>query len=197
LDRLHIRVHLWWVSRWIRQLLVVTGTRCPAVELQATTEPHCSRGAQPGGVYAYVVHHEPTPGGPGSGLRPGRKCFLCQPPPWFYRPQALPMPAIRIGLYIIDSASAFLVSLPFLLRRYLTCWATWRSVSSLRFALHRGFLLIGKDGSRRDSYGADGSRSSGKGADGYFFLVRLRDRRIELPGTSTGLKIRTSMLSGQ
>jgi hypothetical protein len=51
--RLHIRVHLWWVSRWIRRLLVVTGSRCPltkpvvtAVELQATTEPHCSRGVR-------------------------------------------------------------------------------------------------------------------------------------------------------
>jgi hypothetical protein len=40
-DRLHIRVHLWWLSRWVRRLLVVTGARCPltkpvvaAVELQ-------------------------------------------------------------------------------------------------------------------------------------------------------------------
>jgi hypothetical protein len=65
-------------------------TRCPltkpvvtAVELQATTgEPHCSRGVQPGGIYVYVVQREPTPGGPGSGLRPGRKRrFLCQLPP--------------------------------------------------------------------------------------------------------------------
>ena len=87
LDRLHIRVHLWWVSRWIRRLLVVTGARCPltkpvvtAVELQATTEPHCSRGVQPGGIYVYVVQREPTPGGPGSGLRPGRKRFLCHLP---------------------------------------------------------------------------------------------------------------------
>jgi hypothetical protein len=61
LDRLHIRVHLWWVSRWIRRLLVVTGARCPltkpvvaAVEQQATTEPHCSRGVQPGGICVYV-----------------------------------------------------------------------------------------------------------------------------------------------
>jgi hypothetical protein len=91
LDRLHICVHLWWVSRWIRRLLVVTGARCPltkpvvaAVELQATTEPHCSRGVQPGGIYVYVVQREPTPGGPGSGLRPGRKRFLCQLPLWFY-----------------------------------------------------------------------------------------------------------------
>jgi hypothetical protein len=30
LDRLHIRVHLWWGSRWSRRLLVVTGAaRCP------------------------------------------------------------------------------------------------------------------------------------------------------------------------
>ena len=91
MDRLHIRVHLWWVSRWIRRLLVVTGARCPltkpvvtAVELQATTEPHCSRGVQPGGIYVYVVQREPTPGGPGSGLRPGRKRVLCQLPLWFY-----------------------------------------------------------------------------------------------------------------
>jgi hypothetical protein len=91
LDRLHIRVHLWWVSRWIRRLLVVAGSRCPltkpvvtAVELQATTEPHCSRGVQPGGIHAYVVQRELTPGGPGSGLRPGRKRFLCQLPLWFY-----------------------------------------------------------------------------------------------------------------
>jgi hypothetical protein len=83
--RLHIRVHLWWGSRWVRRLLVVTGARCPltkpvvtAVELQAATEPHCSRGVQPGGICAYVVQREPTPGGPGSGLRPGRKRFLCQ-----------------------------------------------------------------------------------------------------------------------
>jgi hypothetical protein len=66
------RVHLWWVYRWIRRLLVATGARCPltkpavaAVELQATTEPHCSRGVQPGGICAYVVQREPTPGGPG------------------------------------------------------------------------------------------------------------------------------------
>jgi hypothetical protein len=65
-------------------LLVVTGARCPltkpvvaAVELQATTEPHCSRGVQPGGIYVYVVHRELAPGGPGSGLRPGHKHLLC------------------------------------------------------------------------------------------------------------------------
>jgi hypothetical protein len=91
LDRLHIRLHLWWVSRWVRRLLVTTGARCPltkpvvaAVELQATTEPHCSRGVQPGGICVYVVQREPTPGGPGSGLRPGRKRFLFQLPLWFY-----------------------------------------------------------------------------------------------------------------
>jgi hypothetical protein len=54
-------VHLWWVSRWVRRLLVVTGARFPltkpvvaAVELQAATEPHCSRGVQPGGIYVHV-----------------------------------------------------------------------------------------------------------------------------------------------
>jgi hypothetical protein len=52
---------LWWVSRWIRRLLVVTGARCPltkpvvtAVELQATTGPRCSRGVQPGGICVWV-----------------------------------------------------------------------------------------------------------------------------------------------
>jgi hypothetical protein len=92
LDRLHIRVHLWRVSRWIRRLLVVTGARCPLTkpvvaaveEVQATTEPHCSRGVQPGGIYVYVVQREPTPGGPGSGLRPGPKRFLYQLPLGFY-----------------------------------------------------------------------------------------------------------------
>jgi hypothetical protein len=61
--------------------------RCPltkpvitAVELRATTEPHCSRGVQPGGIYVYAVQREPTPGGPGSGLRPGRMRFLCRLP---------------------------------------------------------------------------------------------------------------------
>jgi hypothetical protein len=74
MDRLHIRAHLRWVSRLARRLLVVTGARCPltkpvvaAVEQQATAEPHCSRGAQPGGICAYVVQRGPTPGGPGSG----------------------------------------------------------------------------------------------------------------------------------
>jgi hypothetical protein len=85
----YIRVHLWWASRWIRRLLVVTGARCPltkpvvtAVEQQATTGPHCSWGVQPGGICVHVVQpvqREPTPGGPGgSGLRPGRKRFLYQ-----------------------------------------------------------------------------------------------------------------------
>jgi hypothetical protein len=44
-------------DQWVRRLLVVTGARCPltkpvvaAVELQAATGPHCSRGVQqPGG----------------------------------------------------------------------------------------------------------------------------------------------------
>jgi hypothetical protein len=92
LGRLYVRVHLWWVSRWIRRLLVVTGAWCPltkpvvaAVELQATTEPHCSQGVQPGGICAYAVNRESTPGGPGPGLRPGRKRFLCQLPLWFYK----------------------------------------------------------------------------------------------------------------
>jgi hypothetical protein len=85
LDRLHIRVHLWWVSRWARRLLVVTGARCPltkpvvaAVELQAATGPHCSRGLQPGGICVYV----------GAARADSR------------RPQALPMPAAALVLYL-------------------------------------------------------------------------------------------------
>jgi hypothetical protein len=90
LDRLHIRVHLRWVSRWARRLLVVTGARCPltkpvvtAVEQQAATEPHCSRGAQPGGICdVYVVQRAgrlpEAVRGPGRACaqRPGRKRFL-------------------------------------------------------------------------------------------------------------------------
>jgi hypothetical protein len=85
LDRLHIRVHLWWVSRWVRRMLVVAGARCPltqpgvaAVEVQATTEPHCSRGVQPGGT------SRAGPRRSGVGLAP--------------RPQALPMPAAALPL---------------------------------------------------------------------------------------------------
>jgi hypothetical protein len=85
LDRLHIRVHLWRVSRWIRRLLVVTGARCPltkpavtVVEQQATTEPHCSRGVQPGGIYVHVLQRGPVPGVSGPGFPPGRRRFLFQ-----------------------------------------------------------------------------------------------------------------------
>jgi hypothetical protein len=78
-----IRVHLRWVSWRGRRLLVVTGARCPltnptvtAVEQQATTGPHCSQGVQPGCIYVHAVQREPTPGGPGSGLRRYRRRFL-------------------------------------------------------------------------------------------------------------------------
>jgi hypothetical protein len=93
LDRLYIRVHLWWVSRWIRRLLVVTGARCPltkpvvtAVELQATTEPHCSRQWPRRAARRYLrIRGTPRadPGGPGSGVRRGRRRSLCQLPLWF------------------------------------------------------------------------------------------------------------------
>jgi hypothetical protein len=86
---LHIRVHLWWVSRWIRRLLVVAGARCPltkpvvaAVELQAATGPHCSRGVQPGGIGASRADSR----GSGVGLAPG--------------PQALPIPAAVLIYYL-------------------------------------------------------------------------------------------------
>jgi hypothetical protein len=100
LDRLHIRVHLWWVYRWIRRLLVVTGARCPltkpvvtAVELQATTEPHCSRGVQPGGICVYIGTSRADSRRSGVVLAPGR-------------PQALPMPATALALYTLRYAPA-------------------------------------------------------------------------------------------
>jgi hypothetical protein len=95
LDRLHIRVHLWWVSRWTRRLLVVTGARCPltkpvvtaAVELQATTEPHCSRGVQPARRYLRARGTSRADSRrSGVGLAPG--------------PQALPMPAAALILLV-------------------------------------------------------------------------------------------------
>jgi hypothetical protein len=39
-----------------------------AVELQATTEPHCSQGVQPGDICEHVVHRDPPTGAPGPGL---------------------------------------------------------------------------------------------------------------------------------
>jgi hypothetical protein len=80
-------------------LLVVTGARCPltpkpvvtAVELQAPTEPHCSRGVQPGGIYVHVGTARADSRRPGAGLAP--------------RPQALPMPAAALILYIYKAIS--------------------------------------------------------------------------------------------
>jgi hypothetical protein len=50
---LHIRAHLRWVPRWTRRLLVGAGVWYPLTKpavaellIQATTEPHGSRGAQ-------------------------------------------------------------------------------------------------------------------------------------------------------
>jgi hypothetical protein len=100
LDRLHIRVHLWWVSRWVRRLLVVTGARCSltkpvvaAVELQATTELHCSRCVQPGGICVCVRASRDDSRRSRVGVAP--------------RPQlALPMPAAALGLCCAGAASA-------------------------------------------------------------------------------------------
>jgi hypothetical protein len=88
----YVCVYLWWASRWIRRLLVVTGARCPltkpvvtAVELQAATEPHCSRGVQPGGICVCVSAARAGSRRPGAGLAP--------------RPQAPPVPAAALVLY--------------------------------------------------------------------------------------------------
>jgi hypothetical protein len=95
----YIRVHLRWVSWWTRRLLVVTGARCPltkpvvaAVEQQAATEPHCSRGVQPGGICVYVGAARADSRGPGAGNAP--------------RPHALPMPAATPVLYIWNKAES-------------------------------------------------------------------------------------------
>jgi hypothetical protein len=60
------------------------GCCCRTPARRPLSPSHCSRGVQPGGIYAYVVHREPPPGGPGSGLRRGRRRFLYQLPLWFY-----------------------------------------------------------------------------------------------------------------
>jgi hypothetical protein len=93
LDRLHIRVHLWWESRWGRRLLVVTGARYPltkpvvtAVELRVDHLSHHRAPLQPGGTYVYVGASRAGPRRSGAGLAPG--------------PQALPMPAAALILYI-------------------------------------------------------------------------------------------------
>jgi hypothetical protein len=41
----------------------------------------------------FSVQREPTPGGPGSGMRPGNKCFPRQLPLWFCACARFPMPA--------------------------------------------------------------------------------------------------------
>jgi hypothetical protein len=55
-----------------------------AVELQATTEPHCSRGVQPGGICVHVGTARADSRRSGAGLAP--------------RPQALPVPAAALEL---------------------------------------------------------------------------------------------------
>jgi hypothetical protein len=78
----------------------VTGARCPltkpvvtAVELQATTEPHCSRGVQPGGIYVYVGTARADSRGSGVGLAK--------------RPQALHMPAAALILYAQAASASY------------------------------------------------------------------------------------------
>jgi hypothetical protein len=137
-------MHLRWVSWWARRLLVVAGARCPltkpavaAVEQQATTEPHCSRGVQPGGIYVYVgTAREPTPGGPGSGLRPGRRRFLCQLPLWFY-----------LYIYICDSAFIHVIRAPPICGLGSTCehlapCAAVRRVIAQVFIPHRDMTAV-------------------------------------------------------
>jgi hypothetical protein len=38
------------------------------------------------------VQREPLFGGPGPGFRPGRRCFPCQLPLWFYESDTIPQP---------------------------------------------------------------------------------------------------------
>ena len=46
--------------------------------------PIAAEACSPAVFTCMSVHREPAPGGPGSGLRRGRKRFLCQLPLWFY-----------------------------------------------------------------------------------------------------------------
>ena len=72
---------------WSPGVCPLTKPVVAAVEQQATTELHCSRGVQPGGIYVYVVQRELTPGGPGSGVglapRPqaSASCASCRSAP--------------------------------------------------------------------------------------------------------------------
>jgi hypothetical protein len=74
-----------WGGAW-SQIYIEPERQLADVELQATTEPHCSRGVQPGGICVYVGAARAASRGPGAGLAP--------------RPQALPIPAAALVLYI-------------------------------------------------------------------------------------------------
>jgi hypothetical protein len=96
LDRLHIRVHLWWGSRWSRRLLVVTGARAVAVPL---TKPVVTA------VELRVDHRAPLQPRRaarrylricGAARADSRRSGVGLAP----RPQALPMPAAALVLYI-------------------------------------------------------------------------------------------------
>jgi hypothetical protein len=54
-------------------------------QTQSMNAPKGDRGISTEGALVYTdTPPEPTPGGLGSGLRPGRRRFLCQLPLWFY-----------------------------------------------------------------------------------------------------------------
>ena len=69
-------------------VLPLTKPAVAAVDLPAPTEPHFSRGVQPGGIYVYVGTARAGSRRSGVGLAP--------------RPQALPMPAAAVVLYIFN-----------------------------------------------------------------------------------------------
>jgi hypothetical protein len=85
------------------------------------TEPHCSRGVQPGGgIYVCVVQRWPTPG---SGLRPGRRRFQRKLPLW-------PGVCIEQELYRSDTEPGRLV------------WVTFAIVTLVQWnAVFEGALL--------------------------------------------------------
>jgi hypothetical protein len=103
LDRLHTRAHLWWGSRWSRRLLVVIGAWCPLTKPVVTAVELCVDRRAPlqprrAARRYFRVRSAPRADsrGPGAGLPPG--------------PQAPPMPAAALVLYIFGKQPLFRAS---------------------------------------------------------------------------------------
>jgi hypothetical protein len=126
----------------------VTGALCPltkpvvtAVELQAAIEPHCSRGVQPGGICAYVVHRdrEPAPG----ARRPGRgRACACA---------CAPHPPVPTGRKLASHTSSCRSgSMFYICGIAATPERHFRSTADSRSWGDRHFLLLGATGGRNE-----------------------------------------------